>query len=161
MSEVRMVPRLLALLVATLLIAGCAATPADNGGASSSMPLRGSNPCASGPPKMDKQAPIVCVDDTQRTLTVFPEPVHVHDGKSEDRSQPVAIEWYTKSGTGDVHVQMGPACESVKVKGCNGSGKCEAETTPGKMAPCKYDVWITGGKHDRLDPTVIVDPCCG
>jgi hypothetical protein len=154
-----MVPRLLALLVATLLIAGCAANNASSTGASSSMPLR-ANPCASGAPPMNKQAPIVCVDDTQRTLAVFPEPIHVHDGKSEDRSKPVPIQWYTKSGTGDVHVQMGPACESVKVKGCSGGGKCEAETTPGKMAPCKYDVWITGGKHDRLDPTIIIDPCC-
>ncbi len=156
MSEVRMVPRLLALLVATLLIAGCASYSSD----SRPMPLV-ANPCASGVPPENKQEPIVCVDDTERTLTVSPDPVHVHDGKSEDRSKPVPIQWYTKSGTGDVHVKMGPACQSVKVKGCNGGGKCEAETTPGKLAPCKYDVWITGGKHDRLDPTVVVDPCCG
>jgi hypothetical protein len=86
--------------------------------------------------------------------------VVVHDVKAEDRSSPVPIQWYTKSGTGDVHVRFAPGCASVKVKGCNGKGKCEAATVPGSRTECKYDVWITGGKHDLLDPTVVVDGCC-
>ena len=157
MSEVRMVPRLLALLVATLLIAGCAATPADNSGASSSMPLR-ANPCASGAPPMNKQAPIVCIDDSSRKLVVSPDPVVVHDVSVSDRKTPVGVQWFTKSGTGDVQVAIEPGC--VDKKSCNGNGKCTAETVPGAKKRCKYDVWITGGAHDRLDPTVVVDPCC-
>jgi hypothetical protein len=154
MSEVRMVPRLLALLVATLLIAGCAASnnvPAP-------MPLV-ANPCAHGTPPMNKQAPIVCIDDSARKLVVSPDPVIVHDVNASDRKTAVAVEWYTKSGTGDVHVRIDPGC--VDKQSCNGNGKCAAETVPGAKKACKYDVWITGGGHDKLDPTVIVDPCCG
>jgi hypothetical protein len=153
-----MVPRLLALLVATLLIAGCAANHPDNGGASNSMPLRG-NPCASGAPPMNKQAPIVCIDDSARKLVVSPDPVVVHDVSASDRKTPVGVQWFTKSGTGDVQVSIEPGC--VDKKSCNGNGKCAAETVPGAKKRCKYDVWITGGAHDRLDPTVVVDPCCG
>lgn len=160
MSVVRLVPRLLVLCVVALSIGGCARpVPAPDPDSGSGQLV--SNPCATGrATASSKQTPIVCVDDSQRTLRVFPDPVRVHDVKSADRKSPVAIQWLTKSGMGDVHVQMGPACDSVKVKGCTGGGKCEAETTPGVMKPCKYDVWITGGKHDRLDPTVIIDPCC-
>ncbi|HEU4888136.1 MAG TPA: hypothetical protein VFV49_09635 [Thermoanaerobaculia bacterium] len=162
MSVVRLVSRLLILCLTVLMISGCA-RPApgpgpDPGGGPTKLV---SNPCATGSAAAStKQAPIVCVDDSQRTLSVSPDPVHVHDAKAEDRSLPVVIQWHTKSGTGDVHVKVGPGCDSVTVKGCNGNGKCEAETTPGKIKPCKYDVWITGGKHDLLDPTIVVDGCC-
>jgi hypothetical protein len=153
MSEVRMVPRLLTLLVATLLIAGCASYSS----ASRPIPLR-ANPCASGAPPMNKQAPIVCIDDSARTLVVSPDPVVVHDVKASDRRTPVSVQWFTKSGTGDVQVAIQPGC--VDGKSCNGNGKCAAETVPGAKKACKYDVWITGGNHDRLDPTVVVDACC-
>jgi hypothetical protein len=150
-----MVPRLLALLVATLLIAGCAAAYDS---APEQKPLR-ANPCASGTPAMNKQAPIVCIDDSARKLVVSPDPVIVHDVNAMDRKKPVAVEWYTKSGSGDVQVSIEPGC--VDKKACDGKGKCAAETVPGAKKQCKYDVWITGGRHDKLDPTVIVDPCCG
>ena len=159
MSELQMVPRLLALLVATLLIAACAAHHAPDPGGSRPTDLR-ANPCASGTPPMNKQAPIVCIDDSARTLIVSPDPVHVHDVDATDRTSPVGVQWFTKSGTGDVHVRIDHGC--VDKKSCDGKGKCSAETVPGakQKKECKYDVWITGGKHDKLDPTVVVEPCC-
>jgi hypothetical protein len=39
-------------------------------------------------------------------------------------------------------------------------GHCWARTIPGAGKTCKYDVWITGDQHDRLDPTIIIQPCC-
>ncbi|MFL6248451.1 MAG: hypothetical protein ACJ74H_20680 [Thermoanaerobaculia bacterium] len=157
MSVVRLVPRLIVLSASVLLVSGCARpAPGPN-------PIRpiDANPCAAGVPAASKQAPIVCIDDSNRTLVAIPDRVVVHDVKEADRTSPVQIEWYTISGTGDVHVRMKPGCTAVKPKTCNGNGKCEAETVPGSRTECKYDVWITGGKHDLLDPTIVVDPCCG
>lgn len=159
MSEVRLVPRLLALLVATLLIAACAANNnAARSGAANSGPVD-ANPCATGKATgSTKQAPIVCVDDSARTLVVFPDPVVVHNVKASDRKTPVTVQWLTKSGTGDVQVLIQPGC--LDKKSCDGKGKCTAETVPGAEKKCKYDVWITGGGHDRLDPEVDIQPCC-
>lgn len=153
MSEVRMVPRLFVLPMVALLIAGCAAHNAPD-----QRPLR-ANPCASGVPPKSKQAPIVCIDDSARTLVVFPDPVVMDDVNASDRRRPVTVQWFTKSGTGDVQVRIDPGC--VDKKACDGKGKCTAETVPGPKRECKYDVWITGGGHDKLDPTVVVDACCG
>jgi hypothetical protein len=166
MSEVRLVPRFVVLYAAALLIGACARSataPAPTPDPARGTGLRpfASNPCATGHPAANKQAPIVCIDDSNRTLVADPDRVFVHDVKSDDMRSPVPIQWYTKSGTGDVHVKMAPGCTAVNVKTCNGNGKCEAETTPGAKTECKYDVWITGGKHDKLDPTVVVDSCCG
>jgi hypothetical protein len=147
-----MVPRLLALPALALLIAGCAVRP-DPG----PNPLR-ANPCATGKAPMSKQEPIVCVDDSARTLVVFPDPVVVHNVKESDRTTPVTVQWLTRSGTGDVQVRIEPGC--VDKKSCDGRGKCTAETVPGAKKKCKYDVWITGGRHDRLDPTLDVGECC-
>lgn len=93
-----------------------------------------------------------------RTLVVSPDPVRVHDVDSSDRTKPVSVQWFTKSGTGDVRVRIDPGC--VDKKACDGKGKCAAETVPGAKKECKYDVWITGGGHDKLDPTVVVEACC-
>lgn len=152
MSEVRLVPRFLALPALALLIAGCAARP-DPG----PNPLR-ANPCATGKAPVSKQEPIVCVDDSARTLVVFPDPVVVHNVKESDRKTPVTVQWLTRSGAGDVQVRIEPGC--VDKKSCDGRGKCTAETVPGAKKKCKYDVWITGGRHDRLDPTVDLGECC-
>lgn len=151
MSEVRPVPRFVALVGSAILIAVCATR------APGAKPLR-VNPCESGKAKENKQAPIVCVDDSARTLVVSPDPVVMHEVKSSDRKTPVTVQWLTKSGTGDVQIRIDPGC--VDKKACDGKGKCSAETVPGPKRECKYDVWITGGGHDRLDPTVVVDACC-
>lgn len=156
MSVVRLVPRLIVLSAFVLLISSCARPmPGPN----PIRPFEG-NPCEKGTPPANKQAPIVCIDDSNRTLVAHPDRVFVHDVNSGDRTSPVKIQWYTTSGSGDVHVKMADSCRAVKLKGCNGKGKCDAETVPGVTTECKYDVWITGGKHDLLDPTVVVDGCC-
>ena len=158
MSVARLVPRLFVLCVFSILIGSCARpAPDPNPGRR----IESNNPCATGiAASSTKQDPIVCIDDTNRTLVAIPDRIHVHESKKENRSLPVQIQWYTTSGTGDVHVKMEPGCTALKVKTCNGNGNCEAETTPGVTTECKYDVWITGGKHDLLDPEVVVDPCC-
>jgi hypothetical protein len=157
MSVVRPVSRLIVLSSFVLLIGSCAQSNPDP----NLIRPFGGNPCAGGaPPAANKQAPIVCIDDSARTLVAKPDRIHVHESKKENRSQPVQIQWYTTSGTGDVHVKMEPGCTAVKLKTCNGNGNCQAETTPGVTTQCKYDVWITGGKHDLLDPDVVIDPCC-
>lgn len=151
MSVVRLVPRGLALLAVLLVIAGCAS---QSGGGN---PLRG-NPCLSGPGSNNRQAPIVCVDDSTRTLSVWPEPVMVHDVAEGDRATPVTVHWFTKSGAGDLQLEIEPGC--VSRQQCDGQGHCWAKSVPGASKRCKYDVWINGGNHDRLDPTVVITGCC-
>jgi len=153
MSEVRQVPRVLMVLAVTLVIAGCGPRPMPDPGPT---PFRG-NPCASGRAASTKQAPIVCVDDSARTLRVVPDPVVVHDVSASDRTTPVTMQWFTMSGSGDVQLEIEPGCVT-NAKCAN--GHCTAHTVPGARKQCKYDVWITGGAHDRLDPTVVVDGCC-
>jgi hypothetical protein len=43
---------------------------------------------------------------------------------------------------------------------CDGRGHCSARAVAGAARSCKYDVWINGGDHDRLDPTIVISPCC-
>jgi hypothetical protein len=150
--------RIPALFGVTLLIAACAANPdrpARGGGNSLIV-----NPCATGRAAAStKQTPIVCIDDSARTLVVFPDPVVVHDVQAGDKTSPVEVKWFTKSGTGDVQVAIEEGC--VTDQSCDGRGKCKAKTKKGGKSSCKYDVWIAGDpSHDRLDPTVVITPCC-
>lgn len=152
MSEVRLVPRYVVLFASALLIAVCAARLAPP------KPIA-ANPCATGKAAENKQAPIVCIDDSARTLVAYPDPVIVNDVLEKDHKTPVTVQWFTKSGKGDVEVRVEPGC--FKKKECNKAGKCWAETEPGSKARCKYDVWIEGDtKHDRLDPVVVITTCC-
>ncbi|HYC62847.1 MAG TPA: hypothetical protein VEK79_25125 [Thermoanaerobaculia bacterium] len=150
-------PRLLMVLAIPVLIAGCAARPMPDPGP---MPFRG-GPCAGGKAASTKQAPIVCIDDSARTLSVSPDPIAAHDAKASNRATPVTMQWFTTSGSGDVRLEIEPGC--VANVRCNGNGHCTAQTVSvsGARKECKYDVWIEGGNHDRLDPTIVVDPCCG
>jgi hypothetical protein len=154
MSEVRMVPRFLVLLAAALVTAACASRPS----AAPINTLR-ANPCATGKVAENKQAPIVCIDDSARTLVAYPDPVVIHDVMESDRTTPVTVQWFTKSGTGDVQVAIEPGC--IEKKECNRNGKCTAKTVKGANKRCKYDVWIEGDtKHERLDPVVVITTCC-
>ncbi|HEY0156527.1 MAG TPA: hypothetical protein VGF28_04465 [Thermoanaerobaculia bacterium] len=150
--------RIAFLLLTPVWIAGCAARGGTDTGPAPGI-MRHS-PCAANPKgETNRQAPIVCVDDSARTLTVSPEPVFVHDVLEGDRRSPVMLHWYTTSGTGDLRVEIEPGC--VEAQRCDGNGHCSARTRPGSnKQQCKYDVWINGGKHDRLDPTIIISPCC-
>jgi hypothetical protein len=151
--SVRTVTRGVALLSAALVLAGCAAhrTPDPTY-------LRG-NPCASGRVAENRQAPIVCIDDSARTLVAYPDPVFVHDVMEGDRTTPVTVQWLTKSGRGNVQVEMQSGC--IEKKECNRAGKCTAKAIKGANKRCKYDVWIEGDDdHDRLDPVVVITTCC-
>lgn len=156
MSVVRRVPRLILVCVCAVFLATCARPSTDPPGPSPLMV----NPCEKGMPKLDKQAPIVCIDDSARTLVAKPDRIVIHESRKGAPTEPVAIQWYTTSGTGDLHVKMDSSCDAVREKG-HGTGKYEMTTVPGKKRECKYDVWITGPDHDRLDPTVVIDACCG
>lgn len=153
MPEVRLVPRYVTLIAMALLIGACAAhsTDPDNN-------ILGGNPCANnGRGSSSRQAPIVCVDDSERTLTVSPEPVAVHDSLQSDRSAGVMMHWWTTSGSGDLRLEIERGC--VTEHECS-RGHCWARSIPGASKTCKYDVWIENGPHDRLDPTIIIQPCC-
>ncbi|MDQ3280651.1 MAG: hypothetical protein M3Q69_04490 [Acidobacteriota bacterium] len=77
-----------------------------------------------------------------------------------DRKSPVALHWFTRSGNGDLRIQMRDA-GCVRDLKCDGRGHCMARSIPGGKGQCKYDVWINDGAHDRLDPTVVLTSCCG
>jgi hypothetical protein len=155
MAEVRL-PRVLVLLVSMFVIAGCASS--KNSGNTG---LAG---CGGGTPSADKQAPVVCVDDSGARLSVSPDPVEVHDVLESDRATPVTIHWWTQSGGGDLRIEM-------KDSGCVAglhceTGHCWANTIPRAAAgtaagkkSCKYDVSTT--PSNKLDPTVVVGNCCG
>lgn len=141
-----------------LFLCSCAAQQATPGG-SGTTALRGAgNPCADRAGTTDRNAPIVCVDDTGSTLTVSPDPIRAHDVGAADRL-PVVIHWHTVSGTNDLRLEIEPGC--VTNTNCDGNGHCMARTTPRgdrTQKRCKYDVWTD--KHPRLDPDIIIEPCC-
>lgn len=149
MSEVRL-PRLLLVLVSVLVIAGCAGRP-DN-------PSINAGVCSSGVASINRQAPIVCVDDTGATLTVSPDPAEANDVLEGPRTNPVIVHWWTKSGGGNLGIEM-KGSECVGRVECSG-GHCWAKTKPGAKAKvtCKYDVWTNA--TNRLDPTIVINPCC-
>ncbi len=153
MSLAGRLSRVVLVLVTPIWIAGCASKNTINPGG-------GGSPCSSGNGSENRQAPIVCVDDSARTLSVWPDPVHAHDGLASDRGKPVILHWYTKSGGGDMRVEIERGC--VVDEKCDGRGHCWARTAPGmtERRQCKYDIWLNGGQHDRLDPTIVISPCC-
>ncbi|HEX6101002.1 MAG TPA: hypothetical protein VF432_32090 [Thermoanaerobaculia bacterium] len=153
MSEVRIVLRGCLLVMAALVLNTCASSPATN-------PSKGggtlmNNPCGKGLGKADRNAPIVCVDDTGGTLSVHPDPITAHSVGQSDR-QAVMLHWWTRSGGNALNIEIEPGC--VTDVTCNGA-HCSARTLPANSRTrCKYDVWTD--KHPRLDPDIVVDPCC-
>lgn len=148
MSKVRNLLRWFLLIIAVLALTTCAPS---NGSVS-----RLGNPCSEGAGKADRNAPIVCVDDTGETLSVNPDPITVHDVGKSDR-QPVVLHWWTRSGGNVLNVEIADGC--VTDVDCKG-GHCKAKTreTDASGARCKYDVWTD--KHPRLDPDIIIVDCC-
>ena len=141
--------RYLMVLGVLLLVCSCASPPTVSGGG---------NPCADKTGSVDRNAPVVCVDDTGQVLSVAPDPIRVHDVGAADKL-PVVIHWRTVSGANDLHIEIEPGC--VTELRCNGPGHCMARTLPRETKTekrCKYDVWTD--KHPRLDPDVIIVPCC-
>lgn len=150
--------RYLMLLGIGVILSACAyqgGAPAPDPGGTS---LRSDNPCASGTGSTDRNAPIVCVDDRGGTLSVTPDPIRVN-GRGEADRLPVMIHWYTRSGTNDLQIEVEPGC--VTEVRCARPGHCSARSVPRddkSEKRCKYDVWTD--KHPRLDPEIIIDPCC-
>jgi len=153
--------RSLMVLGITIALCGCAAQTAapDPAGTGALQPSRaGGGPCASKRGVENRNAPIVCVDDTGSTLTVHPDPIRMHDVGQNDRL-PVMLQWHTVSGRNDLRVEIEPGCVT-EVK-CERPGHCSARSMPRADKTekrCKYDVWTD--RHPRLDPDVIITPCC-
>lgn len=149
--------RSIVLLGVLLIVCSCATQQATD--PNPTITTRGGgNPCSDRTGSADRNAPIVCVDDSGGTLTVSPDPIRVHDVGAADRA-PVVLHWYTVSGTNDLRIEIEPGC--VTEMRCESAGHCMARTTPRNDKSekrCKYDVWTD--KHPRLDPDVIVVPCC-
>lgn len=162
MSEIRRVPRVLALLVCGALLAMCAGSGGtSSGGGSTNTSIRpgsAANPCSGKKGNGSPNTPIVCVDDTGDALTVHPDPVIVHD-RSRSDNNPVMIQWMTVSGSDNLNIVMNPGC-TTEMK-CN-KHKCTAKTIPFAASEtgehrCKYTI-----KTDRLelDPDTVVVKCC-
>jgi len=152
MSQVRILLRWSLLVTVAFVFTVCSSNSGVDG--SGGTQFRG-NPCRGGAGKADRNAPIVCVDDSGATLSVDPDPFTVHSYGESDH-QPVMIHWWTRSGGNTLSMQMGPGC--VTEVNCNG-GHCSARTIPTVTAKtCKYDVWTD--RHPRLDPEITIDPCC-
>jgi hypothetical protein len=121
-------------------------------------PTRGGSggPCRDGNGNADRQAPIVCVDDLGATLSVRPDPIVLHD-TLRNSAAPVTLQWFTRSGRGDLRVDVQEGC-LTEIK-CEGQGHCTAKARDiDAETRCKYDVWT--GTHPRLDPDIVIEPCC-
>lgn len=150
----------LALVVTTLLLAGCAAAPPA--------PESGSGPSTLGAPcrtsnegVRNADAPIVCVDDSADVLRVHPDPFWIHETHSKGAAAGTpAVRWLTTSGRGDLRIRfVDEGC--VRNVQCNG-GQCTAVAAKlaagEKQRRCKYDVELTG--HPILDPEGVLTGCC-
>jgi len=149
MSEARVLLRWFLLTTAVFALT---TTCAHSDGATPTL----ANPCSAGAGKADRNAPIVCVDDTGEALSVNPDPISVHDVGKSDR-KPVIIHWWTRSGGGGLGIEVAEGCVTdVKCRGAH----CMAKTreTDASGARCKYDVWTE--KLPRLDPDIIIVDCC-
>lgn len=150
MSEVRILLRWCLLVMIGLALLTCATSGSTGGGTTIA-----ANPCSKGTGVTNRNAPVVCVDDTAATLSVNPDPITVHSFGETDHG-PVVVHWWTKSGSNALNVEVQPGC--VTEMSCLG-GHCKARTLPvTERKQCKYDVWTD--KHARLDPEIIIDPCC-
>jgi hypothetical protein len=96
------------------------------------------------------------VDDTGDTLSVSPDPIVLHD-KMKGGSAPVTMQWFTRSGGGNLQIEIEDGCVT-DVK-CDGKGHCTAKSRDiDADTKCKYDVWTD--TKPRLDPDLIITPCC-
>lgn len=140
------------LLVTPLVIAGCVAN------APVAPTAAGPSGCPGGKGSNHPDLPIICVNDRLSVLTVDPDRAYVNDVDSTDKRTPVAIHWFTRSGGRNLQIAFSdPSC--VKNLSCDGRGHCRAVTNPvTAQKTCKYDVWTD--VHPKLDPYVIVTPCC-
>ncbi len=155
MPKVHILLRWILLITAALVLGTCRSSSSSTSLTPGGGPSRAVNSCGKGVGKADRNAPIICVDDTGGTLTVHPDPIAAHAVGETDR-QPVTLHWWTRSGGNALNIEIQPGC--VTDVTCDGS-HCSARTLPAEeRKQCKYDVWTD--KHPKLDPDIVVDPCC-
>ena len=153
MPQVRILLRWILLATAALVVLTWSSSSSSTGPAPGGNPI--ANPCGSGVGDTNRNAPIVCVDDTGGTLRVQPDPIAAHSVGESDR-RPVMIHWWTRSGGNQLKLDIEEGC--VTDLSCRGS-HCQARTLPvTERKQCKYAVWTD--KHPKLDPDIVVDPCC-
>lgn len=151
MSEVRILLRWCLLVMVGLVLMTCSSASSTSGSGNARM----ANPCSKGKGATNRNAPIVCVDDTAATLSVNPDSLGVNSVGESDR-QAVVIQWWTKSGGNALNIEVEPGC--VTDVACDGA-HCKARTLPvTSRTRCKYEVWTD--KHPKLDPDIVIDPCC-
>lgn len=152
--------RCLVVLGMCLVVCACV-SPSARPAIESGQNTQADNPCRSDTGSAGSlviDAPVVCVDDTGGTLRVTPDPIVLRDLDGVG-GPPVPIHWYTVSGANDLRIEIEPGC--LTQMECERPGHCSAKAVrrPDKTwKRCKYDVWTD--KHPRLDPDVIITPCC-
>lgn len=149
------------LLAVMFLSLTCAmAPPPDPNTTEPAPPSLSGNPCLGGSGVKDPDRPIVCVDDSAEILSVSPDPIWIHDRMSTNRSTPATIQWFTKSGNGELRVRFKDE-RCVRRVVCTGT-RCNAvaarKMDKGEEVRCKYDVQLTG--HPDLDPETVLVGCC-
>ena len=106
-------------------------------------------------------APIVCVDDSLKTLPTDPETIHVINLPHGKR--PTVLNWFTVSGTNNLSVtfNQGNAGCFVKSPECHGS-HCMAVIYQDAAVhlQCKYTVKLLNKRDYINDPVVEIDACC-
>lgn len=154
MSEMRLVPRCLAVAVFAAIITACSSShhSQDHGSG---------RPVCPGAVD-DRQGPVICVDDTGSALTFLPDPAVIHDVKHDDANAAVPIRWFVRTPGRKLEVEMvDPDC--VDAPTCAGP-QCMSQSRKGQKDPkiCKYNVWVDRGEADEMyrDPTVIITGCC-
>ena len=117
-----------------------------------------SNPCGASGPVINPNAPILCIDDLTSfpTITIDPPPatyVHLYTART--------VHWFTKSGSGTIAIAYdSDLLDPPDMKPGKGHTKAKAKSQTGGV---KYSVFVQKGSvtSNVIDPTIIIDTCCG
>ena len=165
MSEVPLRRIAVLCVLAVLVIAGCK-TPMQDDISGSGPTKAPTGDCGTtGLGTQMRNAPIVCVDGGT-TLSVHPESIVAFNVMSTDRATPPTIHWITRSGSGNLKIDMkDPGCVETPIN-CNAPGKCLARVVRGLgpgarpaeiIKTCRYTVTLDGRV---LDPDTVIVGCC-
>lgn len=166
MSEVPLRRLAVLCLFAMLVMAGCKTPMQDDINATRAPSGGGAGVCASeAKGTQNRNAPIVCVDGSTK-LSVEPESIVAFNGLSTDQATPPVIQWITRSGSGNLKIDMkDPGCVETPIN-CNAPGKCIARVVRGLgpgarpaqiIKTCRYTVTLDG---QVLDPETVIVGCC-
>ena len=165
MSEVPLRRIVVPCVLAVLVIAGCAATKQDDLSGTGLTKAPTGNCGTTGLGTQMRDAPIVCVDGGT-TLSVNPESIVAFNVMSTDHATPPVIQWVTRSGGGNLKIDMkDPGCVETPIN-CNAPGKCTARVVRGLgpsakeaqiIKTCRYTVTLD---TRVLDPETVIVGCC-